>query len=221
MEIRESIDTISYDTVKYSEEVVSQFKSNLEFKSLKDSRNKLISKKDILEENIKQIRKNIEHLKREQRFTPVKSVKTPKNSLFSLTKLKLFEQMTSLENENNQVQTLTDVDQDIIIDELETKISVLKKENTEFFVFVDELNDSSNRVETQNSFLKSGLKNIDKQLSELTKERSNLLKLYSKHFTSAVNSDLIKSIDTNIGCLDKACHVNLSADIISYLNKEK
>lgn len=218
-DIHEQIDLISLDTVKYSEEVIRQIKNNAELKSLKDSRNKLISKKDGYEGNFKQLRKDIDHLKREQMLTPVKSVKTPRNSLFSFTKIKLFEQMTNLEiDASDNVQTLTDIDQDSIIDELETKISILKKENTEFFVFVDELNDTSYRVEAQNSSLKSELKSIEKQLNEITKERNNLRKLYLKQFPNASNFEP-KANDMNLDYLDNASKFNLSADIVSYLNK--
>lgn len=220
-EIQDCAELISYDTVKYSESVISNWRNNIELKNLKDSRNRLISKKDNYEESIKHIRKDLDFLKKEQMFTPVKSVKTPRNSLFSFSKIKLFEQMTNLEIENNDnVQTLTDIDQDNIIDELETKISVLKKENTEFFIFIDELNDSSFVTERQNTSLKSELKSIDKHLNELTKERNNLKKLYLKHFPNASNIDF-KVLDMNLDYLDNSSKLNLSADIVGYLNKEK
>lgn len=206
--------------MKYNEEMIIYMRDTSEFKNLKESRNKLIAKKEILEGSIKQLGKDLEHLKKQQMLTPVKSIKTPRNSIWSISKIKLFETMTSLEAEPYEnPQPLTEVDYDSIIDDLETKISVTKKENTEFFVFIDELNDSSFSSEKQNSFLKSGLKSIDKQIADLIKEKNSLTKLYEKHNISNPKSGTFIELDLNMKSLDKVCQQNLSADIISFLNK--
>lgn len=174
----------------------------------------------MLEGYIKQLKEDAENLKKKEKLTPVKSIKTPRNSLWSMSKMRLFESVSVPEMEtNDNSQTLTEVDYDALLDDLETKISVLKKENTEFIVFIDELNDSSYSSEKQNSFLKSGLKTIDKQMSELVKRRSLLKKEFDKHFPSSPDLDNLGQLDLNMKYLEKACQSNLSSDIISFLNQ--
>ena len=60
----------------------------------------------------------------------------------------------SAQKDYDSENQITDNDQDALIEELETKISLLKKENSELVVYADELNDKYHSRETENKSLK-------------------------------------------------------------------
>lgn len=122
------IETESF-TVEYNENLILTSNNNSELKNLKDSRNKLISKKGMQEKEIDSINQEIDLMKKQSLLSPVKTTKTPKSSFLGINPLKFFENTTVFDNDHIcDVLTTGDIDYDsLVIEQLESKISQLKK----------------------------------------------------------------------------------------------
>ncbi len=85
-------------------------------------------------------------------------------------------------------------DCDYMIDELENKLSILKLENAKFFENIDFLNDEFVENEERNKTLKSHIKNLDKTIETLMKEKNTIKNTYNKLFVNqcGYNSNAMK-----------------------------
>lgn len=131
--------------------------------------------------------------------------------------------MTSFESHDDSnpaiFPTNNESDQDKVVEELEMKISKLKNEHSTFVAYVDDLNDIAYEREIENKQLKADLKLLDKQLAEMTKERSHLKKTFDKLNPHLKDKDL-PIHDINVENLAKASNSDLNSDIVDYLKKK-
>ena len=233
---------ISEQTVKYNEALINKKNVEYELKLTREHRNRQVTLRDQMKNTLEQTKDEVITIRRKLQLTPVKTLKTPKGSLFSLGLNKIinfndfqlnnsvrsdregdshsftsrpsFFSKSAQKETDNEIQ-LTDNDQDTLIEELETKISLLKKENSELVVNADELNDKYHNRESENKSLKSELKQLEAQLSNFTKERVLLKKEYDKISHSI--KDNSRTLDVN---LDSLSNENIKADIVDHLYKK-
>eukprot|EP00340_Litonotus_pictus_P007026 CAMPEP_0170520046 /NCGR_PEP_ID=MMETSP0209-20121228/5265_1 /TAXON_ID=665100 ORGANISM="Litonotus pictus, Strain P1" /NCGR_SAMPLE_ID=MMETSP0209 /ASSEMBLY_ACC=CAM_ASM_000301 /LENGTH=132 /DNA_ID=CAMNT_0010806097 /DNA_START=847 /DNA_END=1245 /DNA_ORIENTATION=- len=118
----------------------------------------------------------------------------------------------------NQAAQYGENELDGVVDDLELQISKLKQENQNFFEYVDELNDSTFVNEQENKRLLGQMKNLDKQILDMNKERNSVKKAFDKTFPEL--KDKIIYNDVNIDVLLKTNERNLSEDILSYMSNK-
>jgi len=242
------IDQLGNLTVKYNETIINQINSQNELKVLKDTRNKLITEKTKMESQLDNDRAELDNLQRQtlnslpsysnnqKRYDPpiMGSMLLKRNSITNvssitseisknLSKLK-FNKMSNENLSNTQLELLNQAAQygenelDGVVDDLELQISKLKQENQNFFEYVDELNDSTFVNEQENKRLLGQMKNLDKQILDMNKERNSVKKAFDKTFPEL--KDKIIYNDVNIDVLLKTNERNLSEDILNYMSNK-
>lgn len=199
-EVQSSLDDLGTLTVEYNEKVIQGNSNSLELKNIKDSRNKLIAKKADQDKELSLLNQDLDLLRMQSLLSPVKIMKTPKKSFLGITTMKFFEHMTALENENiYSMPTTAEVDNEsMVVEQLESKISELKKENSDFIVYVDELNDSSFSALTRNKQFKLKLKDLEKELLDTSKERLALKKVMNIPLIDETNLSVIEESNYNL-----------------------
>lgn len=91
----------------------------------------------------------------------------------------LFEEFRSPKDKDNFNHNEVE-DFDKVIDELETKISTIKKQNSTFISSLDDLNDKAFQRITDNRNLKLMIKHLEKEEDILLKEKAMLLAQMAK-----------------------------------------
>ena len=90
-------------------------------------------------------------------------------------------------NMNNYNSCYLNDDSDSVLNDLEKKISQLKLENSKFYENIDMLNEEIVENENTNKNLKVNLKNWDRILDSLVKER-NMARAISGKYTSNIKN---------------------------------
>lgn len=91
----------------------------------------------------------------------------------------------SKDKESNCYQGSQDLN--MVMDELETKISTVKKQNSNFISSLDDLNDKAYQRTIDNRNLKLMLKHLEKEEELLIKERAALLVMTAKLGSTKLN----------------------------------
>ena len=118
----------------------------------------------------------------------------------------------------NQQHLETNQDLDAVINDLEMKISTLKKENQAFYEEIDDLNDLSVTNDNINKNLTEQLKNLDKQIKKMNEERNSMKKIFDKNCPD-LKDKLLFDNNINIDNLLQK-NDNYGEDILNYMSNK-
>jgi chromosome segregation ATPase len=157
---------IQLDNVKYKE---MEKKSNL--KEIKAQRNNVIAERISLSKELETVKYSLSTL--DQKYLNNNAYNTMLQSQIKSSPVNSIYHSNTLINMQNYTSVSLNNESDSVCNELEQKISQLKAENSKFYETIDMLNEEIVENESVNKNLKVQLKNWDKILDSLVKERNS------------------------------------------------